>query len=82
MNDCCYGEKLIAAGTAIAFQLAQECPPEDLALLGNLFQVIGEQLGLLSGTKAAYQEHYKLCRKRKIRIVHLHMRILLLFRNV
>ena len=62
MNDCCYGEKLIAAGTAIAFQLAQECPPEDLALLGNLFQVIGEQLGLLSGTKAAYQEHYKLCR--------------------
>ena len=52
MNDCCYGEKLIAAGTAIAFQLAQECRPEDLELLSDLFNVIGEQLALLANTKA------------------------------
>lgn len=55
MNDCCYGEKLIAAGTAIAFQLAQECRPEDLELLSDLFNVIGEQLALLANTKAIYK---------------------------
>lgn len=47
-----YGEKIITAGTAIAFQLAQECSSDDLALLGALFNVIGDQLGLLSVTKS------------------------------
>lgn len=56
MKDCCYGEKLIAAGTAIAFQIAQQYPPEDLAILSGLFEVIGDELGLLAETKTACQE--------------------------
>ncbi|WP_195983565.1 hypothetical protein [Clostridium sp. D33t1_170424_F3] len=49
--DYCYGERLIAAGTAIAFQLAHDKTPEQLALLGDLFDVIGDELALLAGTK-------------------------------
>lgn len=51
MNKCC-GEKLIAAGTAIAFQIAQNSSADELAILGALFSVIGDELSLLSSTCA------------------------------
>ncbi len=63
MNDCCYGEKLIAAGTAVAFQIAQERTPEELAILCDLFNVIGDELGLLAGTKASCAEQREQRRK-------------------
>lgn len=51
MKDCCYGEKLIAVGTAIAMQVAQEKSVDELAVLGDLFSMVGDQLSLLSTTK-------------------------------
>lgn len=49
--DNCSGEKIITVGTAIAFSIAQKCTPEEIAVLGSLFTVIGDQLSLLSITK-------------------------------
>ena len=53
MKDVYVGEKLITLGTAIAFRIAETNSPEDLAVLGNLFTVIGDQLSLLSTTKSS-----------------------------
>ncbi len=52
MKDRCIGEKLITLGTAIAFRIAETNSPEDLAVLGALFTVMGDQLSLLSATKS------------------------------
>ena len=49
--DNCAGEKIITAGTALAFSISQHCTPEEIAILGSLFTVIGDQLSLLSITK-------------------------------
>ena len=49
--DNCYGEKLLIISTAIAFKLAQNFAPDELGIMGDLFSVLGDQLGLLSGTK-------------------------------
>lgn len=54
--DQCYGEKLITVGTAIAFKLAQNLSPDELGIIGDLLNVVGDQLGLLSGTKEAYKD--------------------------
>ena len=54
--DNCYGEKLIALGTSIAFKIAQCTNPDDLAILGALLNVIGDQLALLSATKGSNNE--------------------------
>lgn len=59
MDKCC-GEKLITVGTAIAFQLANSMNPDDTAILGELFTVIGDQLALLAITKANADQS---CRK-------------------
>lgn len=56
MDKCC-GEKLITIGTAIAFQIAENNNPDDLAVLGSLFTVIGDQLSLLSITKSNTQNN-------------------------
>ncbi len=50
MNNC-YGEKLITLATAIAIQISQDKTADDLAILGTLLTVIGDQVGLLSLTK-------------------------------
>ena len=49
--DKYYGEKLITIGTAIAFQIAQNCEPDEVGILGSLLSVIGDQLSLLANTK-------------------------------
>lgn len=55
--DKCYGEKLITIGTAIAFQIAQNCNPEEIGILGGLLSVIGDQLSLLADTKGMENEN-------------------------
>lgn len=47
MNPC-YGEQLITLGTAIAFRIAQDKCADDLVILSALFNVIGDELGLLA----------------------------------
>lgn len=49
--ECGSGEQLLAVGTAIAVQVAQTTCAEDLEVLASLFNVIGEQLGLLAAAK-------------------------------
>lgn len=49
--DKCYGEKLLTLATAISFKLAQSLTPDQLGVIGDLLSVLGDQLGLLSGTK-------------------------------
>ncbi len=58
MFDRCYGEKLITIGTAIAFKLSQDLTPNELGIMGGLFCVIGEQLGLLADTKESCDPEY------------------------
>ena len=50
--DCGQGEQLLAIGTAIAVQVSQSACLEDLEVLASLFNVIGEQLGLLAASRA------------------------------
>lgn len=54
--DKCYGEKLITLGTAVAFQIAQTCEPEEIEIWSDLFTVISDQLTLLSSTKGKISE--------------------------
>ncbi|MBP0979088.1 MAG: hypothetical protein J6C55_00355 [Oscillospiraceae bacterium] len=54
--DKCYGERLITVATAIVFKLAQDLDPDQLGIMGDLFSIIGDQLGLLAGTKEAYND--------------------------
>lgn len=54
--DKCYGEKLITFGTAVAFQIAQICDPEEIEIWSDLFTVISDQLTLLSSTKGKVSE--------------------------
>ncbi len=53
-----YGEQLITLGTAIAFKLAQSLTPNELGILGSLFSVVGDQLGLLADAKEACDSNY------------------------
>ena len=52
MKDNCLGEKLIALSSAISFKMAQMYSPDELAVIGILFTVLGDQLSLLSSTKS------------------------------
>ncbi|MDQ5983335.1 MAG: hypothetical protein RUMPE_00344 [Eubacteriales bacterium SKADARSKE-1] len=54
--DKYYGEKLITLGTAIAFQIAQNCEPEEIEIWSDLFIVVSDQLALLSSTKGKISE--------------------------
>lgn len=47
MNQC-YGEQLIALGTALAFQISRETTVDEAAVIGALFTVIGDELSLLA----------------------------------
>ena len=47
MNNCC-GEKLVTLAAAISMQIAHCVTNDELAVLGELFTVIGDQLSLLA----------------------------------
>ncbi len=50
--DKCYGEKLIAIGGIIASEIARNYNLDTIEILAALFNVIGDQLSLLSITKS------------------------------
>lgn len=52
MKDNCYGEKLIALSSAIAFKISQTYSLEEIEVLAALFTMLGDQLALLSVTKS------------------------------
>lgn len=51
MQNNCIGEKLVLLGAAIAVQIAQCVPADNLGTLGALLTVIGDQLALIAGTR-------------------------------
>lgn len=51
MNNC-YGEKLITIGGIIASEIARHNSAETIEILAALFNVIGDQLSLLSITNS------------------------------
>ncbi len=52
MNKC-YGEKLVALGTAIAIQLANGLTADEINVLSALLVVIGDQLALVAAAEVS-----------------------------
>lgn len=50
MNQC-YGEQLIALGTALAFEISRKLSVDELAVIAALLNVVGDQLALLAAVK-------------------------------
>ena len=46
------GEEVLAISTAISCQISQNLSADDLAILGMILTVVGDQLSLLALTKA------------------------------
>ncbi len=51
MNQC-YGEQLIALGTALAFEISRKLTTDESAVIAALLNVIGDELALLAATNA------------------------------
>lgn len=55
MLKCCKGEELAFLATAIATLIAQEFQdPDDLALLANVFEVIGDSLATIAQARDVF----------------------------
>lgn len=52
MNQC-YGEQLIALGTALAFEMSRKLSVDESVVIGALLNVIGDQLALLAAVNDA-----------------------------